>query len=89
MAVSYGIVGVGILGWLFWELFRCAWRHRRTVTGFFVLSSTLALFISGMFDTQVTNAGMAFLLSVTVGLLEGLAPSAEGPGSVQSLPLRR
>jgi O-antigen ligase len=89
MAVSYGIVGVGILGWLFWELFRYAWPQRRTVTGFFVLASTLVLFVSGMFDTQVTNAGMAFLLSVTVGLLEALGPPAEDAGVDQSLPLRR
>jgi O-antigen ligase len=68
MAVSYGIIGVLTLTWLFWEIFKNSWPLRRTVTGYFIFSSTLVLFVSGLLNCQLINAGTGFLLAVTTGL---------------------
>ncbi len=71
MAVSYGLIGILALTWLFWELFKNSWPQRHTPTGFFVFSSTLVIFVSGIFNCQILNAGTAFLLAMTAGLQEG------------------
>lgn len=71
MAVSFGLIGVFALTWLFWELFKNSWPQRNTVTGYFVFSSALVIFVSGIFNSQVLNAGTAFLLAMTAGLQEG------------------
>ena len=72
MAVSYGIVGVLMLGWLFLVIFTNAWRHRQDVTGFFVLSSVLVIFVGGFTDTHILDAGGAFLFAITTGMLSSL-----------------
>ncbi len=81
MAVSFGLIGVLALTWLFWELFKNSWRQRNTVTGYFVLSSALVIFVSGIFNSQVLNAGTAFLFAMTAGLQEGF-PRFSSPISV-------
>jgi O-antigen ligase len=70
MAVSFGLVGVWALTWLFWELIKNSWHLRNTLTGYFVFSSTLVLFVSGFMNTQIINAGTGFLLAIATGLQE-------------------
>jgi O-antigen ligase len=70
MAVSFGLVGVLALTWLFWELFKNSWPMRNNLTGYFIFSSTLVLFVSGLLNCQIINAGTGFLLAVTTGLQE-------------------
>ena len=72
MAVSFGIAGVLVLGWFFWVLLRNGWRYRRDPLGFFILSSGLVIFVGGLTDTHILDAGPAFLLAVTTGLQSGL-----------------
>ena len=82
MAVSFGIVGVLALTWLFWELLKNSWPQRKTVTGYFVFSSALVIFVSGILNCQILNAGTAFLLAVTAGLQEGF-PQFSSPVSME------
>ncbi len=70
MAVSYGIIGILALTWLFWELFKNSWNRRKTVTGYFVFSSAIVIFVSGIFNSQILDTGSAVLLALTVGLQE-------------------
>lgn len=76
VAVSYGILGLIIFGWLFWVLLKAGWRNRDDPVGFFILSSTLVILVGGLTDTHILDAGGAFLLAVTTGLLASL-PSSE------------
>ena len=50
MAVSFGIVGVAVLFWLFIEIIKNAWKNRETPLGYFLLSTSLVIFISGVFN---------------------------------------
>ncbi len=72
MAVSFGVVGVILLAWLFWEMVRNSWPYRDTAPGHFVLASALVIFVSGIFNTQIINASTAFFLAVSVGLQQSL-----------------
>jgi len=69
MAVSYGILGVFALAWLFWVLLKTGWRNRGHPVGFFILSGALVVFVGGLVDTHVLDAGSAFLLAIVTGLV--------------------
>ncbi|RPI75052.1 MAG: O-antigen ligase family protein [Desulfobacteraceae bacterium] len=71
IAVSYGILGLVVFGWLFWVLLKIAWIHPQHVFGNFILFSVLVIFVGGLVDTPLLDAGGIFLFSLTVGL--GLA----------------
>ena len=72
VAVSFGIVGLIIFGWFFWILIRESWRNRASPVGYFILSSVLVILVGGLVDTHILDAGGAFLLAVTTGLLSFL-----------------
>ena len=72
MAVSYGLPGVIAFFWLFGGMVRDGWRARESTAGFFVLSSSLVILVSGLFNGQTLDARMAFLLALTVGMRERL-----------------
>ncbi len=78
MAVSYGIIGVLALAWLFWEVIKNAWKQRHTPIGFFVLSASLVIFVSGTFNTQILDTGTAFLFAVSVGLQSSFRDTQNG-----------
>jgi len=57
--------------WFFWEILRNAWEERNTPLGFFVLSTALVILVSGLVNSQILDAGTAFLLAVVTGLQNG------------------
>ncbi len=71
MAVSFGLIGVACLLWFFWEIMKNSWREKHSQSGFFVLSVSLVIFVSGFVDTQIADAGTAFLLALASGLQNG------------------
>lgn len=77
MAVSYGIMGLAAFLWLFATLLRTAWTRRDTTAGCFVLSATLVILFSGLFNAQILDAGMAFFLAANVGLLRWVTADAD------------
>jgi O-antigen ligase len=82
MAVSYGIIGIVAYLWLFAETIRNSWEQRETVVGFFVLSVAIVIFVSGLFNTTILDAGTLFLLAVAVGLQQAF-PKFIGAGNRQ------
>lgn len=77
MAVSYGVMGLLAFLWLFTIMLRTAWPRRDTAVGYFVLSATLVILFSGLFNAQILDAGMAFFLSASVGLLRWATAEAD------------
>ena len=72
MAASFGLIGVFALTWFFWEMFKNAWEERQTHLGYFIFSTALVMFISGIFNTQIIDSSTALLLALAVGLQNGL-----------------
>lgn len=70
--VSYGVCGLIVFVWLFGMVIAQGWRHRRTVPGSFVLATALCILVTGIFNTQLLNAGTAFILSLAVGMQRSL-----------------
>jgi O-antigen ligase len=73
MAVSFGVFGIVAFFWLFGEMLRNGWRERDAPAGYFVLSSTLVILVSGLLNAQTLDARMAFLLALTAGTQERLS----------------
>lgn len=68
VAVSFGIFGIFAFFWLFGTMLKNAWAQRGALPSDFVLSATLVILISSLFNGQILDVGMAFLLALTVGL---------------------
>ncbi len=85
MAASYGVIGIGVFMWLFGEILRNGWKERDTVMGHFVLCTALVLFINGLFNTTILDAGTLLLLSLVTGLQRTLA--AFSPPRLSGIPV--
>ncbi|MCG8618964.1 MAG: O-antigen ligase family protein [Desulfobacterales bacterium] len=68
MWVSFGIAGLFCILWLFGRLFFTAWKGRHTALGYLILTSSLVLFATGMFDTQILNTNTLLMLTIIYGL---------------------
>jgi O-antigen ligase len=77
MAVSYGILGIVAFFWLFGEVLKNGWKERDTITGHLVLCTALVIFVNGLFNTTVLDAGTLLLLSLAVGLQRALPKFGE------------
>jgi O-antigen ligase len=77
MAVSYGLIGVAVFIWFFWEILRNALKERDTALGYFILCTALVLLINGLFNTTILDAGTVLLWSLAVGLQRALPKFAE------------
>ena len=84
MAASFGILGIFAYIWLFSEIIRNAWKERQNPLGNFILSSALVTLVSGLFNAQLLDAGMAFMVSFTVGLQQWL-PKFASPNAVRDV----
>ncbi len=71
MAVSFGLVGVAVLFWLFVEIIKNAWKNRKTPLGYFLLSTSLVIFISGVFNSQILDTGTLFIFALSAGFQQG------------------
>jgi O-antigen ligase len=66
--VSYGILGVIAIAWLYIILFRDGWRRRNTVEGFSTLSFIIVLFVGSLTATQAMTTATGMLLALFLGL---------------------
>jgi O-antigen ligase len=66
--VSYGILGIVALAWVYFILFRDGWRKRNTVEGFSTLSSIIVLFVGSLTATQTMTNATGMLLAMFLGL---------------------
>jgi len=83
MAVSFGLIGVGIFFWLFAEFFKNAWKNRTTPLGFFLFSTILVVFVSGVFNSQILDTGTLFLFSLASGFQQGFPEFQKKPAYQQ------
>ena len=67
MAVSFGIVGLGVLLWFLGAALVAGWRQRNGAAGYMLLSVVLVMTVTGLFNTQILDAGTALLLSLVIG----------------------
>ncbi|MEJ2725978.1 MAG: O-antigen ligase family protein, partial [Deltaproteobacteria bacterium] len=72
MAASYGVFGIVVFTWFFWEMLRNSLKERDTVLGYFILCTALVLLVNGLFNTTVLDAGTVLLWSLAVGLQSAL-----------------
>ncbi len=77
MGTSFGVIGILVCLWLFWEMLKRSWQFRQGKTGYFVFSVTLVLFLGGLFDTQILNTCTLLLLTLTYGFLNHLKPAPD------------
>ena len=72
IAVSYGLIGIGVFSWFFIVLLKNGWENRHSVVGFFVLSAALVILVGGLTETHILDVGGMFLLAVTTGFQAAL-----------------
>lgn len=89
MAACHGVIGIVVFFWLFGAMCRNGWRQRRTLTGHLLLCTSLVLFVNGLFNTNILDAGTLLLLSLVMGLHPALpefsrAQPSEGPVGARS-----
>lgn len=68
IAVNYGLVGVTILGWFFYVVFKRGWRARRTMEGRLILVFLFVIGVGSLTDTQL----LAHTTGVLLGIISGL-----------------
>lgn len=72
MAVSFGIIGVAVLLWMFTAFLRAGWRHRDTLPGFAILSYGIIMIIASLTDSQIIEVHSAILFALLTGLQTSL-----------------
>ena len=72
MTVSYGLLGVFGFIWFYYEMLKNGWKNRQRAPGYFVLSTALIMLVTGLFNTQMLDAGTVFLLSLAAGVQQSL-----------------
>lgn len=77
MAASFGIPGLLALSWLFFELFREAWKKRRSLPGFAALSFSIVMAVASLTDTQIMQVHSGMLFAMLTGLLAASKPEGE------------
>ena len=80
MGVSFGITGIALCLWLFWNMLKTSWKYRDTQTGCFIMAIGLVIFIAGMFDTLIINSGTSILFCLGYGLLHQLGKEEHANG---------
>lgn len=68
MAVSFGIVGLFSLIWLFVAFLKKGWQARDTFAGFSVLSFGVVLLIGSLTDTQILSLATAKMFALLTGI---------------------
>jgi len=77
MAVSFGVVGVFSLCWLFVQFIRAGLRHMDHPAGFSILAFGLIVAIASLTDTQIIQVHTGMLFAMLTGLQTALKPADE------------
>jgi len=68
MAATYGTVGLLILLWYLWVLFRKGWRNREDLGGVMVLSFSLVFIVGSLTDTQLLTYATGAMAALMTGI---------------------
>lgn len=77
MAVSFGVLGIAALCWMFVVFFKAGWRHKESLLGFSILSYAIIMLIASLTDTQIIEVHSAILFALFAGLQTSLKGIAE------------
>jgi O-antigen ligase len=75
MAVSFGVLGVLSLLWVFVQFIRAGWRHMDHLTGFSILAFGLIVLVASLTDTQIIQVHTGMLFAMLTGLQTALKPT--------------
>lgn len=68
MAVSFGVMGLAALIWLFIEFLKASWARRTRLPGFAALSFCLIMIVASITDTQIIQVHSGMLFAMLLGL---------------------
>jgi O-antigen ligase len=68
VAASYGLLGIGLYGWLLYATLKRGWRSRHTLAGHSLLAFVLVILIGSLSDTQILTAATGVALGFAVGI---------------------
>lgn len=68
MAVSFGIIGLFSLLWLFLVFLKKGWQVRHTIAGFTILSFGFVLLIGSLTDTQILSSATGKMFALLTGI---------------------
>ena len=71
VAASYGLLGLGLYGWLLFVTLRRAWQARDRLSGHCILSFVFVILIASLTDTQIITAATGVALGFVVGIPTG------------------
>lgn len=68
IVTNYGLLGMGLYGWLLVVTLKRAWRSRSQLAGHSILAFLLVILIGSLTDTQVLSAATGIVLGFIAGL---------------------
>lgn len=68
VAVSYGLAGLALYGWLLVVTVKRAWRTRDDLSGYSILAILSVILIGSLTDTVILSVAPGILLGFTVGI---------------------
>jgi O-antigen ligase len=68
VAVSYGVAGLALYGWLLVVTVKRAWRSRDHLSGYSILAFLSVIMIGSLTDTVILSVAPGILLGFTVGI---------------------
>lgn len=68
IVANYGIIGIGLYGWLLVITLKRAWRSRTGLSGHSILAFLFVILIGGLTDTQVLSVATGIVLGFIAGL---------------------
>lgn len=68
IASNYGILGIGLYGWLLFLSLKRAWQNKNTLAGHFMMACLLVILIGSLTDTAILSAATGILLGFIVGI---------------------
>jgi O-antigen ligase len=68
IAVSYGLAGMVLYGWLLVVTVKRAWRTREQLSGYSILAVLSVLMIGSLTDTLILSVAPGILLGFTIGI---------------------
>ncbi|MBC7963160.1 MAG: O-antigen ligase family protein [Steroidobacteraceae bacterium] len=68
IAVNYGLLGIGLYGWLLFVTLKRAWRARDQLSGYSILAFLSVILIGSLTDTQILSPATGIALGFIVGI---------------------
>jgi O-antigen ligase len=68
IAANYGILGIGLYGWLLFVTLKRAWRSRSQLSGYSILGFLSVILIGSLTDSQILSVATGVALGFVIGI---------------------